>query len=215
MEIYRSDEEQEEALRRWWEENGKMALLGLVLLLCAVVGWQQWDSYQQRQAEAASFHYSEMERLIEQDSAAALELGRTIIGNFSGSHYALLASLLMARAEVENGDLSAAETHLQWVLNQKEDAVFTHLATVRLARILLAQQRGDEALLLIDATTPPPPFQGLYEEVRGDIYLAKGERDPARLAFNRALQHLADEPGKKSHIQMKLDELAPVAIATP
>ena len=43
MEQYRTEEEQVEALRRWWNENGKSTVAVIVIALAAGLGWQAWQ----------------------------------------------------------------------------------------------------------------------------------------------------------------------------
>jgi predicted negative regulator of RcsB-dependent stress response len=39
VEIYDTEEEQVEALKRWWKENGQATLAGLVLGIIVILGW--------------------------------------------------------------------------------------------------------------------------------------------------------------------------------
>ena len=43
MESYRTEEEQVEALRRWWNENGRSTLFVIVVVLAGTFGWQGWQ----------------------------------------------------------------------------------------------------------------------------------------------------------------------------
>ncbi|MEX2327847.1 MAG: tetratricopeptide repeat protein, partial [Pseudomonadales bacterium] len=40
-----TDEEQIEAIKKWWDENGKSILIGIVLALGGVFGYQAWDNH--------------------------------------------------------------------------------------------------------------------------------------------------------------------------
>ena len=52
-------------------------------------------------------------------------------------------------------------------------------------------------------------FESEYEELRGDIYLAKGQRDEARAAYREALKHLTEGSPYARILNMKLDDLGP------
>ena len=54
MSTYQTDEEQVEAIKRWWKENGKSVIGGIVLRFAVIGGWQGWQGYQRNQGEAAS-----------------------------------------------------------------------------------------------------------------------------------------------------------------
>ena len=42
MSAYLEEEEQIEAIRNWWKENGRSVIAGAVLGLAAIFGWQGW-----------------------------------------------------------------------------------------------------------------------------------------------------------------------------
>ena len=49
-----AEDEQTEKIRHWWKKNGTAIIVGLVLGIGSVAGYQGWGVYQTRQAEAAS-----------------------------------------------------------------------------------------------------------------------------------------------------------------
>ena len=55
-----TEEEQIEALKRWWDENGKQVVLAIVLTVGGYFGWQAWTDYVDDQTAAASLVYQEM-----------------------------------------------------------------------------------------------------------------------------------------------------------
>ena len=60
MDAYRTEEEQVEAIKRWWSENGKGVIAAVVIGVLGSVGWQSWQDRQVSQAEAASGIYQEL-----------------------------------------------------------------------------------------------------------------------------------------------------------
>ena len=50
MEPYNTEEEQVEALRRWWDENGRSTIAAIVIALAAGFGWQAWQKHDQGQS---------------------------------------------------------------------------------------------------------------------------------------------------------------------
>ena len=53
----RTEEEQVEALKSWWKENGKSLIMGVVIAVAAVFGWRGWNQYQDDFAANASAMY--------------------------------------------------------------------------------------------------------------------------------------------------------------
>ena len=65
MEEYRTEEEQVEALRNWWKENGRSIIAAIIIALSASFAWQAWQSSQEDQQENASALYQAMLRAID------------------------------------------------------------------------------------------------------------------------------------------------------
>ena len=57
MEPYSTEEEQLEALRRWWNENGRSTLTAVLFAVAAGFGWQAWKANEVQQHEQASDVY--------------------------------------------------------------------------------------------------------------------------------------------------------------
>ena len=43
---YRTEEEQVEALKAWWRENGKSTVVAIAMAVMGVFGWQGWQKQQ-------------------------------------------------------------------------------------------------------------------------------------------------------------------------
>jgi predicted negative regulator of RcsB-dependent stress response len=104
--------------------------------------------------------------------------------------------------------MAAARKRLQWVLANVSDAVTVHAARLRLARIYLSAGEKDAALTLLKVSDETG-FKSEYEELKGDIYAAQGNREAARLAFREALKHLPAASPYAPMLNMKLDDLGP------
>ena len=53
MAEHMQDEADLEALRRWWDENGKSIVVAVVVAVLGTVGWQQYQGFTVSKAEAA------------------------------------------------------------------------------------------------------------------------------------------------------------------
>ena len=214
MEPYVSEQEQVEQLRRWWKDNGKALLLGLLLGLGGLTGYRYWDAAQTARAESASLNY---EQLIKMASSAqlddALKAGHTIVEAYPGTTYAKLSTLLIAKLAVEKGDYAQAKTELRSLIDGSGQGEIGNVARARLARIMLAEGAADEADKLI-AALPPVANRERYAELHGDILAARGDVQGARTKYLEALA-AADKLGlDRESIQLKLDNLpAPAKIS--
>jgi len=203
------DEAQVEQLRRWWRENWMALAGGLVLGLAGIFGWEAWQSARTAKAENASQIYEDLKKLPADKSAQATELGKKLADDYSGTPYAAQAALYLANMAVQRSDWDGARAQLDWVVAHAGDPGLKKIARLRLARVLWQQDRLDDALAQLDVPDDDP-FAALYQELRGDLQLAKGDRAAARSAYEKALQ-LGPAAASRDGLQRKLDDLAGAA----
>jgi len=187
MTTYPNEDEQLEAVKKWWSENGKSIVLGVVLGFSALFGWQGWQSYQLAQGQAASDLYTAMlNQATSGDIESASATGKRLLGEHTGSVYAGFAALKLAQFAYARGDKPGAVGHLEWVSSNVSEEVFADLAKVRLARLQLDLGQVDAAEAQLNAVYPGF-MPGVVAELRGDIAQANGDLEAARQAYILAL----------------------------
>ncbi|MGB0205004.1 MAG: YfgM family protein [Neptuniibacter sp.] len=210
----RTEEEQVQALKNWWNENGKSLLLWIAVALAAVFGWKGWQQQQAVEAENASVLYQNLldatvSALGPQGDQAQYKVAESISeqlkADYDSSAYAKFAATIMARVAVDNGQLDKALTELDWVLANQPTVSMYALTSLRKARILLSQGELDKALAIVN-DLPKSGYEVSIAELKGDIYLAKGDKDQARNEYQAAIS--AAETNSRPVLQMKLDDLA-------
>ncbi len=202
MDTYVTDEERVEQIKKWWAENGNYLIAGIVLGLGILVGWNYWQQHKVEHAGEGAALYAQVQNGIASKTningqAAQLQ------GEFGDTPYALLAKLQLAKGYVAEGKWPLAESSLREVAVEGADLLVADLARVRLARVLLADGKPDEALKELDAVANNA-FVSLREEARGDALVAKGETDKARDAYAKALLSAG---GRADFLQLKKDDL--------
>ncbi len=205
MSDFRTEEEQAEALKKWWRENGKFIIAGIVIGLAAIFGWRGYNHHIVQQAEAASTLYEEM--LIASrgnDSENVAVYANRIIEGYESSTYGVFAHLMLAKLSAEANELDKAETHLRWILENNNNEEFKHIARLRLARVLIAADKLDIAEKTLNVSKTGD-FSTSYDELRGDIYVKQNKTEQARQAYQKALANTAEDG--QSILQMKLDDL--------
>jgi len=201
---YQTEEEQVEALKKWWKENGKSVIAGVVIGLLVVGGGKGWIEYNRIQAENASAFYEGFSQAADSgDLEAALKRGEALIKEYGGSTYAIFTAMRLARLQYEAGQKDQAKARLQWVLDNGGEAALDELAKIRLARLLLDMQALEEADRL-SANPAEDAYQGEFLSIQGDIRLARGDREGARKAYADALEKGVSTP---LLVRMKLSEL--------
>lgn len=200
------DEEQVEALKRWWKENGTSVIAGVVLGVAAIFGWNTWNRYQQTQAEQASDLYMQLLQAVDQNQQELAQgIAKRLEENFPNSAYADFARLIEAKTAVDGGQWPKARQALEQVLASSSDHHYQHIARLRLARVLLAMGQPQQGLDLLTQAEigDPGRFAGQYEEIKGDLYFAQGNNQEAADAYRRALAFRRDH----AYLQMKLNDL--------
>ncbi len=207
MDVYKTEEEQVEAIKKWWQENGKSIIAGVVIGISAIFGWRAYDNHTAIQAEAASTLYEQMIGAARVNDKENIEVyANRIIGDYKSSTYAVFATLMLAKITAEAGNLEQAETHLRWVLKNTKQAEVEHIARLRLARVLIAEDKLDDAEKTLNISNTGA-FIARYEELRGDIYAKQGKAEEARQAYEKSLVNTQASAEAQAVLQMKLENL--------
>jgi len=211
----RTEEEQVEAMKKWWNENGKSLIITVVVVLAGYFGWNSYQENQRVQGEAAASIYQQLmskatKPLNEQTEADKTELetvAAQLKAEYPDSLYAQFASLYLAKFAIEANNFDGAATELAALVETNNASPVTYLAQVRLARVWIQQNKLDDALALV-ATTPEESFTVQYEETKGDILFAKGELAAARDAYQTARTAAMALGINTQVLQRKIDDLA-------
>ncbi len=202
---YETDEEQVEALKKWWKENGKSIFFGIVIGFALLGGWRWWQIYTEQQGLLASSMYEKVLFALEkEDVLEARQLAGHLLSQHSNSPYAILAALNLAHKDLEEGEIDSSHARLQWVIENSQLPELAHIARLRKAKIFLSQDKVAETNTLITGIDQGT-FVGGYAEIKGDIALAQGKIEDARQAYTEAVPLLSPQHG--DWVQMKLDNL--------
>jgi predicted negative regulator of RcsB-dependent stress response len=204
-----SEDEQVEQLKSWWKKNGPSLIIGVVLGLGIVIGWQGWGVYTASRAEEASSLY---QLLLGVQSESALEAGDRLIKEFTDTPYAAKAALLLAAAAVKRGDAADGRQHLNWVLENSEESGTLHAARLHLGQLELGEGNIDDALAVLKVGERSA-FESHYRELEGDAYSFKGDAASARTAYQESLAVIASDSPYRGFLEAKLADLATIETA--
>ncbi|WP_404363109.1 YfgM family protein [Marinobacter sp.] len=209
----RTEEEQVEAIKNWWKKNGASLVIGIVVALAIVFGWQSWQSHQaQERSEAAAQFAGLLNALDDQDSEERNGTINYVAGQLQENHedsaYAVYGTLILAQQQMlGKEDPTAAVESLRWALERVEkggpvEPVVRH----RLAQAQFAAGDRDEALATIRDASGAETFVALFAELEGDILLADGDKEGARNAYRAARSALGEE--RNGLLELKMADLA-------
>ena len=72
METFNNENDQVDALKRFFAENGKALAVGVILGIGALVGWRYWTSHQQDTARDASLAYEKATSALKSNTPEVL-----------------------------------------------------------------------------------------------------------------------------------------------
>ncbi len=201
-----TEEEQVEKLKGWFKENGASIVLGILIGVGGIGGYNYWMHVQETKAAEASSHYTQMiEALSAGNNDTVQQQAEILLSDYASTDYALMGQLALAKSHVANGDFDNAETALQHVVGNAAQKPVAFVARIRLAAVQAQAGQYDAALTSL-AIEFPSEFAAGVEELRGDIYALQGKSAEAIEAYQKA--QLADpQPANGEFLQQKLDDL--------
>ena len=221
METYQTEEEQVEAIRRWWQENGRSTIAAIVIAVAAGVGWQQWQGYDLDRAESASIIYQNLLQSLNSaaqtgDKYEAKNLADQLKNEYGGTSYAQFAALQLAKLAVQDNKPEEALSQLRWAVSQAgAGSDVAYIAQLRLARVLASSGEAEQALTIL-ATGKEGPYAASYAIAQGDIYLQMDRVGDARDAYAAAKMAMAQSSveGSIASLDNKIQLLNPVPVRT-
>jgi predicted negative regulator of RcsB-dependent stress response len=109
------DYEQSERVQKWLRQNGLSIVVGIVIGLIGIFGYQQWRNHQVSHQAAASGIYQQLQAVIDSGNTAASDsLVQQLMNDYAESPYALFAVSDRARRQVEAKDYDKALDSLAW-----------------------------------------------------------------------------------------------------
>ncbi len=201
-----TEEEQVEELKKWWKENGRAVIAGIVIGVGGLFGYRYWVDMKEAEAERASSHFIQLiESLNKSDNAGVSQEAEILIADHSTTDYAILARFALVRNFVESKDYILAQQQLEQIIGAAERDPLVFLARKRLADIQLQMNNMEDALTTL-AVDFPDAFRASVEELKGDIYARQGKSIEAADAYRKA-QSGNPGPSNVKFLQQKLDDL--------
>lgn len=205
MEIYQTEEQQVEAIKSFWAENGNSIIAGLVIGFAGFIGFNYYQDHQlEQELQVADSYLSNIES-AEKNPQQFIKSSVAFIKKNGDSSYAALTALSLAKNSVDKKNFTEAAKQLQIAIVKAPNAAIKALANLRLAHIQTELKQFDNALATL-AQPMPKSFIASVEESKGDVYVLQDKKDLARTAYQAAI----DAEGLKLSpaLQMKIDDLA-------
>lgn len=205
MEVYTTENEQVDAVRRFFAENGKALAIGVVLGIAALGGWRYWQTHQSSQMTEASVAFQQANQAMTDKKAQGVE-DLEKFAQSNSNNYGVFAALQLADHFVEAKDFANAEKQLTQAQSQTKEENLLSLVNLRLARVQMQQNKFDDALKTLDGVKGEG-WAALQQDVRGNVLLAKGDAKGAREAYSKALDSKPSQT-LQNMLRMKLNNLS-------
>jgi len=205
VEIYENENDQIGALKRFFAENGKALVVGVVLGIGGLLGWRYWTGHQADSAREASLSYERAVSTLSADKPESLTAAQQFAANNQNT-YGAFASLELAQRFVDKNELDKAVTQLTQGLAAAKDANLQAVINLRLARVQLQLKQADAALKSLEGIKGEA-WAAIVADLRGEILLSKGDKQGARAAWEAGVKSDAS-PALSEMMRMKMNNLS-------
>lgn len=203
---HKDEEHQVEVIKKWWKEYGLATITGVIVAILIVLGWQYYQRYQVAKRDHASVAYETFVTAeMSNDHRRAESAANVLVSQYKDSAYAQLAQFWLAKMAIEKGQYTLANNYLQSIAAKAKEKGWREIARIRLARISLAQNKGQQALTQLQSVESA--YDGLANVVRGDAYVQLKKMSQAKIAYNKALKQLPEGAPIEALVKVKLANL--------
>ena len=210
MDIYQTEEQQVDAIKAFWKDNGVGIIAGLVIGLSAFVGYGFYSENQAKEEIQTAEAYQAVIDSAAQENGQFTQKAEDFIATHESSSYAALTALSLAKEASSHQDWNDAEKYLLIASEKTQSAGVKAIAITRLARVQIQLEKIEAALATL-ATPLPESYTSTVEEIKGDAYLQQGKPELARNAYQVAL---VASGNNNPILQIKIDDLAEISVVT-
>ncbi len=200
------EHEQSERVKQWVIKNGSNILTFILLIVAAISTWQWWQGKQNKDTLEAANQYQVFVAAIDKpDLAKAVVLGNAFIKNYTKNDFAFLASLRLAKVYLAQGKADLAMSTLDNAKSVAHNPQQLELLAIRKVQLSLSQAKLEQAEKQLRAMKPSY-YLATFDELQGDLALAKNQNEQAAKYYQSALSKLDATASSRLLIEMKLSE---------
>jgi predicted negative regulator of RcsB-dependent stress response len=210
-----NEQEQWELAKQKIRELWIYVVGGIALGLGGLGAWNWWQERREVQAETASARYEELIQAFQRnDATRGMTLLEELKSQYPRTPYPALGTLIAVRVQVDANELDKAAAGLKYVMDSANDDEIRLIARLRLARVWSAQGKHDEALALLKVEDAGE-FAPRLADTRGDVLLAKGDRDGALREYLAARASPNDGRLDQDMLDLKIRDLGGTPPVSP
>ncbi len=200
IKVNRTEEEQIEQIQQWIKKNTLQIVIAITVSLSGIWGFNSYKKYQHSQTIKARDIY-----LTFRSEPHNIQVYEQLKNNHKNSVYLDHAILILAKNAVTNKNYMQALEYLI-PLNNTSNPSIAKVINMRIANLHLEMGNYKKALDALN-TVPNSTFNGLYNQLKGDIYLASNNIDNAKKHYKLALNQISKNSELQNLIKIKLSDL--------
>jgi predicted negative regulator of RcsB-dependent stress response len=201
------EQEQLDQLKSFWKQYGNLVTWLLIAVLAGYAAWNGWNWWQRDQAVKSSAMFDELDKAAQTgDADTAVRIFADMKERYPRTSFTQQGGLLAAKVQFDKGQLDPALATLAWVGTNAVEAEYQSIARLRAAGVLLDQKKFDEAIKQLDGVSAKE-FDALAADRRGDVLLAQGKKDEAKVAYAKAWATMDAKVDYRRLIEAKLNAL--------
>ena len=202
-----NDEQQSEHFKNFYNLYKFKIFSAIAVFLVAFFAYQYLESVNQSNDEEASQLFQDvLVSKIGDIDEIKLKVGE-LQNDFSNSPYAARASIYYSKLLVETGDYTAAAKELIWASGEDIEPSIQSMANYLLGNLYLVEKKLDEALEVANKIITDG-YIGLANDLKGDIFLAKGDKENAIKSYELALNYFGGQGELHKVIENKLNSIS-------
>lgn len=191
MDVLTDDHEREEAVKKWWHNNWKPIIGGIVIALAALVGFKQYQAYELKQSQAQALTVYQLQNNLATNTANAQTEALAFIEN-NNNLYGALVAIDLAKIQITTKEFDKALANLDFAAKNGGDLVapLSHIVKARIQASLGDFNLAIDTLKAINSQA----YAIEINELLGDIYMQNNQKDEAHDAYKKAYE-LSKEKG--------------------
>ena len=202
-----NDEQQSEYFKDFYNSHKVKIFSAIIVFFAAFFAYQYIINANESKAEEASQLFQDV--LVSKiDNIDEIKLKVANLQNeYSNSPYAARATIYYSKLLVETGDYSAAANELVWASGENIEPSIQSMANYLLGNLYLNQEKLDEALEVAKKIITDG-YIGLANDLKGDIFLAMGDKENAIKSYELALNYFSGQGELHKVIENKLNSIS-------
>jgi predicted negative regulator of RcsB-dependent stress response len=194
--------------------SGLLLSLVLIFFISGSVYYLKTSRREKLYRNASHEYAMLISEFTEKTSQFDLKKAERFTIDYLNTPYYALMQFHIAHHAIQRNDLEAAFKALSAIMDNTKDPNIEAIARQRAARVLMTMKQFEKALTLIEHKSCEG-YSAACQIIKGDIFLALGEKQKALQAYQAAKQISPDIETLQPLLQIKLDDLGNLSEALP